>query len=132
MSIEKLARRLVHGLTERYLSEVGPLLYDGEELLAEDVVELMLPSMLVYSRALFLDMGLITTPDAFPTSFHFTDDPGMSPLQMTFKSGADMPFVVLAAGLVEIFEVDLLACRHDLGQFMQSAGRLAGLNLTTT
>jgi hypothetical protein len=120
---------LVHDLAERYISQTGPLQYDGEELLAEEVVDLMLPSLLAYTRALLLDLELISDIDDFPYSFTIVDEPGMSPIQAKRHGQGKLPFSTLANELIEIFEVDLVAHRHDLVPFMQAAGRLIGVRL---
>lgn len=120
---------LVHDLAERYISQSGPLQYDGEELLAEDVVDLMLPSMLAYTRALLLDLELISDIDDFPCSFTIVDEPGMSPVQVDLHGQGTLPFATLANALIEVFEVDLVVHRHNLVPFMQSAGRLIGVRL---
>ena len=56
--MEEKVTALVHALAERHLSQVGPLLYDGEELDADDVVELLLSSILVVQRWHSPDTGV--------------------------------------------------------------------------
>lgn len=123
----------IQKLAAAYFIGGGRLMYDGESLDDEDVKDMLTPSIIIWAESLLLSIG---DRSAESTAFLFTKcaaKSGELPLKVRLsRHRRPSPLINILPVIDEIFEVDLLTFRNDIGQFIEAACRLyqkAGINM---
>ena len=117
-------KRLVIGMADQEILAGKDFFYDGGKLHADEVADLMLPSVVCIAQDLSdrLDLGSFgyrfnlgaSDSTAFPLSMELVAD----------GSVATKRFFEVAPFVVEVFEGEVVDCRLDLARLFESAARL--------
>lgn len=112
--------RLVTGLAAEEIGKGREFFYQGSKLYADEVADLMLPSIVCIAQDVAAHVGL----GGFGFRFAIGQgSPSSFPLEMTREDDAKRFFEV-APFIVEVFEAEVVECRHDLVKLFESAARL--------
>lgn len=113
-------KRLFIGMADQEIRAGKDFLYDGGKLHADEVADLMLPSVVCIAQDLSDRLGLgafgyrftlgASVPVGFPVSMERVAD--------------DKRFFEVAPFVVEVFEGEVMDCRLDLARLFESAARL--------
>lgn len=116
-------KRLFIGLADQEIRQGKDFLYDGGRLHADEVADLMLPSVVCIAQELSNRLGLggfgyrfalgANTSHGFPLSMDWMPD-----------DTAAKRFFEIAPFVVEVFEGEVIDCRLDLARLFESAVRL--------
>ncbi|MCL2876414.1 MAG: hypothetical protein FWF12_09045 [Betaproteobacteria bacterium] len=119
--LEEQLNRLVMGLADQKIKEGERFDYDNSVFYAEDVADCLLPSILVLAQRLAERLGI----GSFCYRFALVREPNpVFPLTAELEEGAAPAFLRVAPFVQEVFNTDVMACRHDLLQLFESAARL--------
>jgi hypothetical protein len=112
---------LITGLADQKIKEGEKFNYDGSNFHAEDVAICLLPSILVLAQGLSERLGI----GSFGYRFALTHEPNpVFPLMAELQEGASPVFLRLAPFVQEVFNTQVMDCRHDLLQLFEAAARL--------
>ena len=118
---EGLIKRLITGLADQEIKEGRGFKYDGAPLLAEDVAEITMPTALCMAQDLAERVGM----SGFGLSFHLGDANPVFPIHYSVKDGGKEPkFFDAAPWVTEVFDGELMECRHDLAHFFEIGAKL--------
>ena len=113
-------KRLVTGLATVEVDKGNEFYYQGSKLYPDEVADLMLPSIVCIAQDVSARIGLgdfgyrFDIGSGSPTSF---------PLMMT-RVDDKKRFFEIAPFVVEVFDAEVVECRHDLVKLFESAARL--------
>lgn len=113
-------KRLVTGLATVEIDKGNEFFYQGSKLYPDEVADLMLPSIVCIAQDVSARIGLgdfgyrFDIGSGSPTSF---------PLVMT-RVDDKKRFFEIAPFVVEVFDAEVVECRHDLVKLFESAVRL--------
>lgn len=113
-------KRLVTGLAAEKIDGGDDFFYQGSKLYPDEVADLMLPSIVCIAQDVAARIGL----GGF--GFRFEIGPGTPtsfPLMMSREDDTKRFFEV-APFVVEVFDAEVVECRHDLVKLFESAARL--------
>lgn len=116
--LEEQLRVLVIGLADQEIKEGRTFQFDGGELHADEVAELITPSMLCIAQRLSERLG---TGD-FGFQFELGDANPVFPLHAK-RVNNSARFFQVAPFVTEVFERNVLACRADLSQVFELAAQ---------
>lgn len=121
-ALESALRRLVCGMADQDIRDDKPFFYGGGRLLAEDVANLGMPSILCLADRLSVNLGL------GPLGYRFAlVARGGSGFPLTAERATEhpvQPFASVAPVLYEVFMSDVRDCRQDLAQLFERAARV--------
>jgi hypothetical protein len=116
--LEDQLRVLVIGLADQEIKAGRNFKFDGGDLHADEVAELITPSMLCIAQRLSERLG---TGD-FGFQFELGDANPVFPLHAK-RVSANVRFFQVAPFVTEVFERNVLACRADLSQVFELAAQ---------
>ena len=116
-------KRLFIGLADQEIRAGKDFLYDGGKLHADEVADLMLPSVVCIAQDLSDRLGMGSFGYRFTLG---ASEPGGFPLVMERVVGdkSDKRFFEIAPFVMEVFEGEVIDCRLDLARLFESAARL--------
>lgn len=112
--------RLVTGLADQEISTGTEFIYDGAALYADEVADLMLPSVMCIAQEVSGRLGMGDFGYRFVLSV--PDTIGF-PLVMEHVAESKRFFEV-APFVAEVFECEVMDCRDDLAKLFESAARV--------
>lgn len=113
-------KRLVTGLANEAGRAGDDFYYDGSKLYPDELADLMLPSILCIAQDLSQRLGL----GDFGLKFEVGQGtPSSFPLLMQREHDGKR-FFEIAPFVVEVFDGEVMECRHDLVRLFESAARL--------
>jgi hypothetical protein len=114
--------RLLTGLAEREIQAGKEFTYQDGKLYADEVADLMLPSVMCIAQDLSERLGVGTF------GFQFTlnmAERNALPLTMTSDGNSvARHFAEVSPFVVEVFDGELMDCRTDLSRLLETAARL--------
>lgn len=113
-------KRLLTGLATVEVDKGNEFFYQGSKLYPDEVADLMLPSVLCIAQDVSVRVGLGDFGYRFEIGH---GSPASLPLTMTRESDRKRFFEV-APFVVEVFDGEVVECRHDLVKLYESAARL--------
>jgi len=113
-------KRLLIGLVDQEIIKGKEFVYDSGKLYADEVADLMLPSVLCLASDVAVRLGLGSLGYQFSLAQSAAD--GL-PLVMQRADGA-VAFSKVAPFVVEIFDGEMMDCRLDLARLFETAARL--------
>lgn len=116
---ESQMRRLVTGLADQEIKAGREFVYDGGALHADDVAEIGMPSILCIAQDLSKRLG---TGD-FGYRFQMGEVNPVFPLH-AIRERPTARFFEVAPFVTEVFEGEVLDCRHDLARLFEVAAKL--------
>jgi hypothetical protein len=112
-------KRLLTGLVDQEIRAGNEFMYDGAELHADEVADLMLPSVVCISQGLSERVGI----GAFGYRFSLGEaGNGAFPLVME-QVGEPKLFLEVAPFVAEVFEGEVMDCRLDLARLFEAAAK---------
>jgi hypothetical protein len=123
-ALTRQLKRLVIGMADQEILAGRDFFYDGGRLHADEVADLMLPSVVCIAQDLSdrLELG------SFGYRFKLgASDSAAFPLTMEFVADGSVDakrFFEVAPFVVEVFEGEVVDCRLDLARLFESAARL--------
>ncbi|MEM8515085.1 hypothetical protein RCH14_004445 [Massilia sp. MP_M2] len=112
--------RLVTGLATEEIGKGNDFFYGGSKLYPDEVADLMLPSIVCIAQDVAARVGL----GGFGFVFRIGQgSPSSFPLVMEREDDTKR-FFEIAPFVVEVFEAEVVECRHDLVKLFESAARL--------
>lgn len=113
--------RLVTGLVDLEILTGKEFVYDGAALHADEVADLMLPSVMCIAQDVAGRLGMgdfgYTFAIGAPESVGF-------PLVMAQRAQAPKRFLEVAPFVAEVFDGKVMDCRDDLAKLFESAARV--------
>lgn len=121
-------RRLVTGLADQEIRAGRGFTYDGGVMHADDVAEVALPSILCIAQDLAQRLGV----GDFGYRFEMREPNPVFPLHALLERPPSRFFEV-APFVTEVFDGEVMDCRHDLALLFEAAAKLLrpGFNLDT-
>jgi len=116
---ESQLRRLVTGLADQEIKAGREFAYDGGVMYADDVAEVALPSILCIAQDLSRRLGI----GDFGYRFEMGEPNPVFPLHAIPEHPAPRFFEV-APFITEVFDGEVMDCRHDLALLFEAAARL--------
>ena len=118
---EALIKRLITGLADQEIKAGKSFKYDSAPLLAEDVADITAPTVLCMAQDLAERVGMT----GFGLNFKLGEANPVFPIHYSVKDSAKEPqFLDAAPWVTEIFDGELMECRHDLAHFFEVGAKL--------
>ncbi len=119
--LEVQLKRLLTGLADQAILSQQDIVYEGSALHADEVCDLLFPSVMCMAQALSQRLG--TRP--FGLSFEIAPSASGFPLAMR-STGAfeERTFSDIAPYVVEIFDGEVMLCRGDIAHVYEAAARI--------
>ncbi len=115
-------RRLLLGAADQAIRAGEAFVYDGGRLHADELADLMLPSVLCHAQELSIRVGLGSLGYRFSLGRATSQS---LPLQFERDTGvAPKRFCEAGPVVLEVFEGEVMDCRADLVRLFESAARL--------
>ena len=126
-------KRLLIGMSDQAIRAGNPFTYDGGVLHADEVADLTLPSVVCIAQELSDRLGL----DGFGYRFALVGSNAAGfPLTMERviedAAAGRKRFFEIAPFVVEVFEGEVMDCRHDLAKLFESAARIVRADFSLT
>ena len=114
-------RRLVTGLADQEMLAGHAFVYDGGNLYADEIADLMLPSIVCLAQ----DLSLRLEMGSFGYRFELRGavEDGL-PLAMAREAGHPKLFLEVAPFVSEVFGGDVMRCCSDLARLFERAAQL--------
>ena len=113
-------KRLLTGLVDQEIKGGKEFQYDGSKMHADEVADLMLPSVLCIAQDVSIRLGL----GGFGFTFSIGETPGGTFPMILEDSGECKRFFEIAPLLTEVFDGEVMDCRLDLARLFESAAKL--------